>query len=365
MQKNKQDENWQVIVRLLPQGWQEKAKELGAITRQRKIKGADELLRVLLIHLADGCSLRETVARADQGKISSISDVALLKRLKASSEWFRLMSIMLLEKRGCEIKRPDWLSGYKIRSVDATVVSEPGSTGTDWRLHYSLELFGLQCDFFSITRQDVGETLCNFPVEAGDIVIGDRVYGTPSGFWHVKKNGGDFIVRFKRRSFSIFDPQSGQPFDLLKALRELNCGEIRDWPVEIRAANKEPMKIRICAIKKSNHATKLAIKKAIRTLKKKQMKIKKQNLEYNGYVIISTSIEGCKLTAKQIAQLYKLRWQIEIAFKRLKSIMGLGHLPKIDMESARAWLHGKIFVALLVQAIVDEGRFFSPWGYPL
>lgn len=365
MQVRKSDENWQVIIKLLPVGWQESAKELGALTRQRKIKGAEELLRILLIHLADGCSLRETVARANQGKISTISDVALMKRLKASSDWFRFMSLMLLEKRGYEVTKPDWLSKYRVRSVDATVVSEPGSTGTDWRLHYSLELFRLQCDYFSITRQDVGEALSNFPVESGDIIIGDRAYGTPTGFSHVKENGGDFIIRFRKKAFSMFDSQTGQPFNLLKKLRKLSYGEVGQWHVEIKAEKNKLMYIRICAIKKSKQATARSAKQVISRMKKKQRKINKETLEYNGYVILSTSIESTKLTAEQIMLLYRLRWQIEIAFKRLKSIIGLGHLPKIDMESARAWIHGKIFVALLVQAIVDEGRFFSPWGYPL
>ena len=365
MQHENSNENWQVILSFLPPEWEESAKELGALTRQRKVKSAEELLRILLIHLADGCSLRETVARADQGNIIKISDVALLKRLKASSEWFRIMSLKLLEKRGYTMTKPDWLSSYRVRSVDATVISEPGSTGTDWRLHYSLELFRLECDYFNITRQDVGEALTNFSIESGDVIIGDRVYGTPVGFRHVKENGGDFIVRLRRNAFSIFDSQSGKEINLLKELRMLKYGEVGQWHIQIQTKNCKPMKLRICAVKKSKRAAERSKKQVMRAMKKKQKRSNKITLEYHGYVIIATSIEENRISAKQIAQLYRLRWQIEIAFKRLKSIMGLGHLPKIDRESARAWLHGKIFVALLVQAIVDEGRFFSPWGYQL
>ena len=49
----------------------------------------------------------------------------------------------------------------------------------------------------------------------------------------------------------------------------------------------------------------------------------------------------------------------------MKSIMGLGHLPKADPVSCRAWLHGKLFVALLVERMIEEANSFSPWGYQL
>ena len=70
-------------------------------------------------------------------------------------------------------------------------------------------------------------------------------------------------------------------------------------------------------------------------------------------------------TASKILEWYRLRWQIELAFKRLKSLAQLGHLPKYDDESSRAWLYGKLFVALLTDKLARIGRDFSPWGYLL
>ncbi len=51
-------ENWEVLLSFLPGGWQKEARELGALVRCRKFVNAESLLRTLLIHLADGCSLR-------------------------------------------------------------------------------------------------------------------------------------------------------------------------------------------------------------------------------------------------------------------------------------------------------------------
>lgn len=62
---------------------------------------------------------------------------------------------------------------------------------------------------------------------------------------------------------------------------------------------------------------------------------------------------------------YRLRWQVELTFKRLKSIAQLGHLPKYHDQSSRAWLYGKLLAALLTQKLARLGNSISPWGYPL
>src|SRR3954469_17518177 len=76
------DEDWQLVEALLPDGWMEKARELQAFRRARGIENPRALLRVMLIHLAEGCGLRETAARASLAGLAEVSDVALLKRLR-------------------------------------------------------------------------------------------------------------------------------------------------------------------------------------------------------------------------------------------------------------------------------------------
>jgi IS4 transposase len=83
------------------------------------------------------------------------------------------------------------------------------------------------------------------------------------------------------------------------------------------------------------------------------------------YVFVWTSLPEEDYPAESVLELYRLRWQIELTFKRMKSLLGLGQLPKHNDESARAWLHGKLFVALLVERLIEEASVFSPWGYAL
>lgn len=357
------DNDWKTLTQFFPSGWEEQAKNFGVLGRKRKFKTASEIMRVLLIHLADSCSMKEAVARAKLCGLISISDVALLKKIRNSSEWFRWMSMELLKKRGVIIEPPSEFKKYNIRSIDATVICEPGSTGTDWRLHYSLELFKLKCDEFYITKPDKGESFVNFNVNKNDVLIGDRIYGRFRSMKYVESKGGFFLTRYMNRGLKLYD-EHGIEFKISEKVNKLEIGQILEIDCYVSVINANKLPIRICAIKKSDKEADLSVKKALAVQKKKQRKINPETIELHRYVILLTSLPK-EIRADRIMDLYRLRWQIEISFKRLKSIFGLGHLPKKDIESARSWLHGKLFVALLAQTIVDESYFFSPWGYPI
>ncbi len=156
-----------------------------------------------------------------------------------------------------------------------------------------------------------------------------------------------------------------EEFFLLENFCKLDYGEIGDYDVYYKSPKNQLQQLRLCAIKKSPDATEYSKKAAIREMKKNQRKLNEETIELYGYIFVITSIKRNVLSAVEILSLYRMRWQVELAFKRLKSILGLGHLPKVDPESSKAWLHGKMVVALLTNAIVERGRSFSPWGYPL
>lgn len=355
------NEDWKVLSSFLPPGWTVKARDCGALIRVRNIKSANILLRLLLIHLADGYSLRETSTIAKQGKLANISDVALLKRLRNSSNWLNWMSVEFLKTKYPARIPQGKLSNYKLKSVDASIITEPGSTGTDWRLHYCIDLQSLKCEQFIISKPNTGESFTNFKIKAGDLFLGDRAYGRLKGLCHIKKGGGDFIVRMKNKAFTM--TKDGKEFSMIESFNDLHYGEVKEWSIEGSSKEGLRLPLRLCVIKKSKEQAAQSIKKARRIANKGRRKIDPETLELQGYVILLTSLPK-DLSAEIILETYRYRWQVEIAFKKLKSIMGLGHLPKTDEESCKAWLHGKIFVAMLAQAIIDEGRHFSPWGYP-
>ncbi len=354
-------EDWEVLQGFLPDGWQSKARELGAVVRYRKFVDAEGLLRTLLIHLAEGCSLRLTAAKARFGNITSISDVALLKRLNKCGEWFRWMALGVMEKWFRKLPAVVFGENSRIRLIDASTIQEPGSTGTTWRVHYSIQLPSLRCDEVYVTDPKIGESFTNFKVHGGELLVADRAYCTPRGIHHVIDNGGDVLVRMKHR-VAMVDKQ-GERFQLLPHLRTLRVNKLGEWdafvPFEQRLVPG-----RICAIKKSKDATEKARKAIEKEARKKGRQVTPDTLEAAAYIFVFTTL-GREISPSQVLEMYRGRWQIELAFKRLKSILGLGHLRKTDIEGAKAWIHGKLLVAFLVEAMIAAGESFFPWGYPL
>ena len=354
-------EDWQLVEALLPQGWQGKARELGALRRGRGIADAPTLLRVMLIHLAQGCGLRETAVRAREGGLASVSDVAILKRLKGCAEWFKWMAEGLRQKWLPEFPAATgaW-AGRRVRLVDGTMVSEPGSTGSKWRLHYSIGVPALNCDEVIITSQREGETLKRYGVAAGDILIGDRGYAHPAGIAHVVAHKGDVIIRTNLVTLPLHDAK-GVRIDPLLHLRTLQVGACADWPVWVRH-DKRLIAGRLCAVKKSAAAAHKARQRVLRESQRGGVQVRQETLEAAEYVFVFTTLDKA-VDVQTVLELYRGRWQIELAFKRLKSLVQLGHLKKHDAMAARAWLQGKLLVAFLLDALLETAERISPWGY--
>ena len=122
---------------------------------------------------------------------------------------------------------------------------------------------------------------------------------------------------------------------------------------------------RICVIRKSNEAIKIAQDKLLREAKRKGSSTKPETLEYAKYVIVFTDFPEDSFSDREVLNWYRSRWQVELVFKRFKSIAQLGHLPKHSDDSSKAWLYGKLFAALLTNKLIEYASSISPWGYIL
>ncbi|MGB6476160.1 MAG: IS4 family transposase [Candidatus Sulfotelmatobacter sp.] len=355
------EENWKVLTSLFPTGWQQMARQSRAVERVRRFSSPDVLLRMLMLHVARGYSLRETVMRAKLANWTDISDVALLKRLRKSEEWLRLLCVQLLrENVTYHLAGPN---SRTTRIVDGTIVREPGKTGSQWRILYSIRLPSLVCDFFEVKAtigEGSGESLNRLPVGPHELILADAGYCSVAGIEYVWQHGADVLVRVNPQSFVAYSAY-GRRISLLPRLRTLSkVVQFGEWPVVLRG--HAVFAGRLCAVRKSDCAIQQAHRRLQRKASEKQMITRPGTLEFAKYVIVFTTRSSG--STADVLRLYRMRWQIELVFKRLKSLAQLGHVPKHDDRSSRAWLYGKLFVTLLTQKLISIGRDISPSGYP-
>lgn len=361
---NALDEDWNILVGLLPPSWQRAARLSGAVERLREFDSVEGLLRVLLMHVGCGYSLRETAVRAQAAGVAEVSDVTLLNRLRQAESWLQYLCQALLAESGVHWSGPP--PRRRLRALDGTVIKEPGPTGAHWRIHYSLRLPELACDQLVITARkgaQTAENLERFPVAVGDLLLADRGYCHPAGVARVRDQGGDILVRLNS-SVPLFTADD-QPFPLLPELRKLPvAGQVGQWEVAMHAGEQR-LAGRLCAVRKSRQAIAAAERQLDRREHKNQIRVRPETREYAHYVMVFTTLRAVELGAAEVLEYYRFRWQIELVFKRLKSLLAVGHLPKHDERSSRAWLYGKLLVALLTQKLVRVGSAISPWGYEL
>ena len=370
------DQDWDVLLSFLPQDWCKLARDTGALKGLRKCKGADNSLRMLLLYLGCGHTLRETVDRARQTQLADLSDVALLKRLKKSGAWLHALCARLFEERNLTLVPGNEL---QVRAVNATTVIEPGPRGPVRRLHYSLNLPSLACDVKLTGTAGPGTeaSLAQFPIRAGDHVLAGRGYSTARDIRHVDDAGGRLIVPVKTGSrIRPFNPglpwlcsPTGRMFNLLAEVESLTRpGTIRAWPTTVKEYYAGPPREipgRVCVLRKSAEAIRLAHERVRRDAAREGDAANASDLRMAEYVIVFTNFPEPLFSAADVLECYRLRWQLELVFERFSSLAQLGHVPKYDNDSAKAWFYGKLLVALLVEKLIRHASTVSPWGYDL
>ncbi len=349
---------WDDFLACFPANWREIAAATNVLKGQRKDKEPERLMHVLMLHLLCGYSLRETSAIAAEAGIASLSDVALLKRLRKSSDMFKELCAAMFGNVSCGAD----FDGYRIRLADGVSIRETGQFGTRWKLHYSYSLPDMACDSFNLTKA-VAEGLEQFEIEPNDIMVSDWGYCRFNSIRHVAAGGGYSCVRWDSGTLPLYNGD-GSAFDirgLFKAHpRDGMCGEA---DVFIHGdAPGEKLPCRVCIIRRNDESAERA-RRVLNSVaaSKKQKTTSELALLACDFIVLITTLPTEIFSLKQVLELYRLRWQVEPVFKRFKSIARIGALPKYTDSSAQAWLHGKMFIALLIERLSARRGAFSPW----
>ena len=333
------------------------AREHGAFLRARGVKSAQDLLRLALLYGPGGHSLRSVAAMAAAAGLADISDVAVLDRLKAAADWLEYLCKQLLARLADEMGVID--TERPIRIVDGSRLEGPGDRV--WRLHLCYDP-GRACIVdAAITSTKEGERLDRLAVTAGEIRLGDRGVPKPDGLRNTLDAGADVLVRLTWNSLQL--SAGGKPLDWLRLFKQAGEQGAIDMSVRVHKAHSrfEPLDMRLVIIKKPPAAAVKARAKARRASRKDQRRrIDPRTLAGADFVILLTSLKREEFPIDLIAALYRLRWQIELAIKRLKSILHIDRLPAKNPQLARAWLYAHLLLALILDEIRAKFGAFPP-----
>jgi hypothetical protein len=331
----------------------------GALVRKRQFREASALLRVALAYGPGGLSLRETAAWACAQGVADISDVALMYRLRDCADWLGEIAGRLLARRAP--LESGLGMGHSLRLMDATVISAPGAA-TNWRLHAVYDVAAERFDHLDLTDIHGAEKLERAPLVGGEIRIADRCYARPEGLAHLIDAQGDYVVRVGSRSLRLAN-KDGTPLDLSAVLKQSARSKESDQPVLILHGRKrrwKPRPARLIVIRKPPEAAQRSRQKSRHDSRRGQHRYNALTHAAAGHLILVTSLARSRYPAAKVAGLYRMRWQIELAFKRLKSLLRLDDMAAKDPDLVRAWVFAHLIVALLIEDLNPEIRDSPP-----
>jgi hypothetical protein len=360
------DTQWTQLLARLPADLEQSVFSCGAILRKRQVRTAAQFLRLLLAY-ACNLPLSVVVGWAAALGLAQLTDQALDRRIRHADTWLRTLHTQVLAARA-GLRAPVPL---RVRLTDGTQVLRPGATGPDWRLHLTFDLQRMRLDAVEVTDAHQAEGLSRSVPSPGDLVVGDRNYGTRPNVLAAAVAGAAVLVRIAWNTFPLLT-RTAAPFDLFAALRTVPYDALREWDVLMKPTRRQDPVVLGRLIARRLPA--VAAAQARERARKRQQQTAKTNahgqkahlqpetLEAAEYLLVFTTLPTTLVTAAQVVALYRFRWQIELAIKRLKSLLGLAHLTARHSALCRAVLLAKLLLAVLVDDLCADAEAFSPSG---
>ena len=349
---------WEMIVAELPDGWRDLARPHKIMTMRRaptgaKLTSVDQVLRLILSYVGLDSSLRTTVSSGAAGQeVPAISPGSLHDWVKKSGGW--LGDILTQMTSSDLLFAPEQWKGFEVVVGDATVVTRPGTKGTDARVHYLVKLSDFTYTHCEVTDEHGGEKLSRLGLQPGQLGVLDRAYCNPPALVYTKKQQADLLVRYNRGSLPLYD-ERGQSFDVQLAVDSLSQpGDIAEWDVWVQPKGTRPIPVRLLARKLTPSQTQEAMKRLRTEYGKEGKSVPPEAESLAGYIVLVCTVQKDLLSSADLFRLYRLRWQVERIIKQDKSIGGLGKLPNFLPATIQCWLNAKMLLAMVARRLVQR-----------
>jgi hypothetical protein len=340
----------------------ELARETKALQRPRGVRSGTALLRLALAWGPGGYSLQRVAAWAGELGIADVTDEALIQRLHGAGPFLQAVTGHLLQHATANTV---W-HGRQLRIADSTSLSKPASRGTDWRIHGVYDLARGGFTALDLTDGHGAEALDRGKPVAGEIRIADRGFANAQAwqrFLQASQGQADYIVRMRWNTVRLVDADGGL-FDIIGWLKALPLeGEIHETTAWAQSGKHQTLlPIRLMARRKTPQAIAAAHKHLRQQASRKQTTLDDRSLVAAEFLILATSLPQTDFPAPEVLAVYRLRWQIELAFKRLKSLLNIDKLRTRTAAGTRCWLYAHLIVALLCDDLSQDFLDSSPSG---
>lgn len=302
-------------------------------------------MRLALAYAVSDLSLKDVAAWASAMELAEITGPGLFYRLREAEAWLEHVLAQVLAEQ-----LPQAIGGWPVRVVDATVINGPGKKAVQWRAHVLVNPSTGGFRSVELTDDSGGEKLARHRVGAGELVLGDRAYGTARGVYAVRQAEAHVVVRFNPVTLRTCDEKRRRIF-----LQEKEAEVPAMGVVEFNILLPVPPE------RTKSHKT-WDSAKAISWIPVRAIAARTRNAEV---IWILTTLSAAELHPLAVLGLYRLRWQIELFFKRLKSLLHLDTLPSREGPTAKSWMLARLIAAALAQRLVQPSGPLSPWGYQL
>ena len=336
------DITFEQFLQELPAEYELLAREFKAFSRSRKIKTPAQLMQVVMCYCGLDQVLRETAGTFTLLE-ERITDTAIHKRLKGCLPWVK---VLLKEMMGEEVV--DLVNGcLRFIVIDGSSVQGPGALETWYRLHIAIDLVNLRLVHVEVTDKYEGEHLDHYPLQAGDVVLIDRGYNQPKTLIAQISRGVNVVLRYNPHGMNLYD-QAGEKIDWSESLKRsqetMLCRAVR---LNHEGASIEGY-VHACRLPPEQAAQ--ARRRTQARAKKKGRTAQKKTLLMAEWVLIFTTLAPTVLSGESVAKLYRVRWQVELVIKRLKSLLDIDQLrAREHSELAELYLHGKLLYAWVVE----------------
>jgi len=353
--------SWSQIEATLPVDWRKLADEHRLIRNRSphlggKVKDVGDILRLVLFMVATNSALAVATATFAGGQLLTISAVSLHQWMRKLGPYLAtLVARMVCEEHAAFV--PELWAGYEVIAVDASVVNNPGAKGTTARVHKAIRLADLRVVEVHVTDEKIGETFRNFTPRKGQLWVGDRVYPNPPGIKWVVDHQAAVLARYNRGALPLYDA-AGNLIDVLndKLVKLTEPCRPREWQAFVHVGD-DRIQGRLCAVRLPKDKAEEA---RTRARKEQGATVTQETLRMAEFVVVFTTVKKDELTCDLLLELYRLRWQIELEFKRDKSITGLDMLPNFRPDTIESWIYAKLLLHQITRKLAASAGDVPP-----